>query len=133
MSQINPEFILNKNILIPCEFTKIQQIGIDLTISQEIEINNGASFNVLLNETVKLSKDIYAILIQRSSYNRKGILITGSIYDPGYWGVIGCTIYNLSGKVLHIDKNERICQMVFFNAQAASEYSGQYQKEHLSK
>jgi len=132
MSQINPLKILNAKILIPCEFTKCQQVGIDLTISEDIEIIHGNSKNILLNEIVKLPDNIYATFTHRSSFNRKGILITGSVYDCGYCGVVGCTIYNLSGSVLIIKKNERVGQMLFYQADAASKYEGQYQNEFLN-
>jgi deoxycytidine triphosphate deaminase len=130
---INPDYIISQKILIPCSHTKVQQVGIDLTISEDIKLSHGSSYNVLLNEVVKLPKDIYSTFIHRSSYNRKGVLITGSIYDPGYTGVVGCTIYNLSGEELIIEKNQRIGQMVFFKADPASEYQGQYNFEYLKK
>ena len=129
--QINPQFILDKKVLKTCEYTKCQQVGIDLTISQELILKNNQSANVLLNEEVHLPDDIYSQFYHRSSFNRKGVLITGSIYDPGYAGRVGCTIYNMSGDALHIDKNERIGQMVFYAAEAASKYNGQYNNEHI--
>lgn len=131
MSQVNPKEIIEKGILQRGEFTQVQQVGIDLTLSEDVKIPHGHSYNALLNEIVVLPLDIFATFTHRSSFNRKGIFITGSIYDPGYNGQIGCTIYNLSGAELTIPKNERIGQMLFFRAEAASEYSGQYQKEHL--
>lgn len=131
MAQINPKDIVEHGILIPCEYTKIQQVGIDLTIKEEINIPHGRAVNVLLNEIVKLPRYLFATFTHRSSYNRKGVLITGSIYDPGYNGQIGCTIYNMSGEWLTIPANERIGQMVFFEANPASEYQGQYNFEGL--
>lgn len=133
MSQINPNYIIENKILIPVEQTKVQQVGIDLTISETVLIQHGYSINVLLNEVVYLPQGVFATFTHRSSYNRKGILITGSIYDPGYQGQIGCTIYNLSGKHISIEKNERIGQMIFFKADPASSYNGQYQREHLNE
>lgn len=130
--QINPRTIIEKGILIPYKnYTEVQQVGIDLTTSTLVMIPHGESLNILLNEKVKLPKDVFATFTHRSSFNRKGVLITGSIYDPGYEGQVGCTIYNLSGKQLVIPQDERIGQMVFFNANPASEYRGQYQGEHL--
>ncbi len=129
--QINPNDILEKKILIPCKYTKVAQVGIDLTLSDFVYIQHGGSLNVLLNEVVHLPNDVFATFTHRSTYNRQGILITGSIYDPGYEGVVGCTIYNLSGEDITIPKNERVGQMLFFYAQAASKYSGQYNKEGL--
>lgn len=130
--QINPKLIIKNGFLVTCEFTKIQQVGIDLTLAHEVVVHHGESLNVLLNEKVFLPKDVYATFTHRSSYNRKGVFITGSIYDPGYCGQIGATIYNLSGDMLVFPKNERIGQMVFFEADAASEYQGQYQNENLN-
>lgn len=133
MSQINPNEIIKRNILTPCEFTQIQQVGIDLTLKDRVVLPHGKSFNVLLNEVVELPNYVFSTFTHRSSYNRKGVLITGSIYDPGYKGVIGCTIYNMSGDLLIIEPNERIGQMVFFQADPSSTYEGQYQGEHLEE
>ena len=129
--QINPNKIVESGILTVCEYTEVQQVGVDLTTSEIVELEHGKSYNVLLNETVALPTDIFATFTHRSSYNRKGILITGSIYDPGYEGQVGCTIYNLSGERLVIPQNTRIGQMVFFKADPASSYNGQWQGEHL--
>lgn len=129
--QINPQEIIERGILIAAPFTEVQQVGIDLTLSEEINVEHGSSVNVLLNEKVKLPGNLFATFTHRSSFNRKGVLITGSIYDPGYEGQIGCTIYNLSGQSLLIEKDTRIGQMLFFKADPASEYNGQYQREHL--
>lgn len=131
--QINPKEIIAKKILIIYDGCEIQQVGVDLAISEGILLGHGQSRNVLLNAEVHLPKDIYATFIHRSSFNRRGVLITGSVYDPNYEGVVGCTIYNLSGREIEIKKNERIGQMLFFKADPASEYKGQYQGEFLNK
>lgn len=129
--QINPQEILNRKILVPCEFTKCQQVGIDLTTAHLVDIKDCSSKTVLLNEKIFLPEDVFSTFIHRSSYNRMGVLITGSIYDPGYNGVVGCTIYNLSGRDITISENERIGQMVFYKANKASVYDGTYQNEFL--
>ena len=131
MSQLNPQKMINEKVLEVCEFTKCQQVNVDLTVSENVILNNLQSLNVLLNKIVHLPKDVYATFTHRSSYNRKGVLITGSIYDPGYNGQIGYTIYNMSKEELRIGKNKRIGQIMFFKADPASSYSGQYQGEHL--
>jgi len=131
MSQINPHEIIDRGILKVVKFSKTQQVGIDLTSFKTTAIRTGESLNVELNEIIKLPSDIYAMLYGRSSFNRKGVLIRGSVYDPGYEGQVGCTIYNLSGKALIIEEGERICQMVFFEADSAADYEGQYQGEGL--
>ena len=133
MCQINPQTILKNEILIPCKFTMQQQVGIDLTIQEEIILPEGKSKNVLLNEKLRLPENVYAMLYGRSSFNREGVLIRGSVYDNGYKGQIGCTVYNMSGRQIKFGRNKRIAQMLFFKADAASEYNGQWQGEHLKK
>lgn len=133
MCQINPKSIVESGVLKICEHSLISQVGVDLSLSQSVLLAHGQSMNVLLNEEVHLPDDIFATFTHRSSFNRKGVLVTGSIYDPGYKGQVGCTIYNLSGSHLSIPINERVGQMVFFRADAASKYEGQYQGEGLKR
>lgn len=129
MSQINPRQAIEQDIIQVGPFSEVQQVGIDLTISQSITIEHGRCFNVLFNETIALPKDVFATIHQRSSYSRKGVFITTGIYDPGYTGSLGCTIYNMSGGTINIEVNTRIAQIVCFEADAASEYNGQYQNK----
>lgn len=125
--QINPKEIVERGIIIPCEFTEVQQVGIDLTLSLGVEIKHGESVNVSFNEKVKLPIDVFSTFYQRSSFSRKGVFMTTGVYDPGYEGSIGCTIYNMSGQDLSIPANHRVGQMLFWKAEAAGEYKGQWQ------
>lgn len=125
--QINPKEIAERGIVKMSEYAQIQQVGIDLSLSEDVDLQSGQSVNILLNETIALPDDIYADFKQRSSYSRKGIFVTTGIYDPGYEGSLGCSIYNMSGTPVHIDKNERIGQLLCYKADAASSYDGQWQ------
>lgn len=125
--QINPKEVVEKGIVKMSEFAQIQQVGIDLTVSEPVFLNKGDSINILLNETIKLPADMYATFHQRSSYSRKGIFMTTGIYDPGYEGSLGCTIYNMGNVEILIPANERVGQLMVFKADAASSYNGQYQ------
>jgi len=138
--QINPNEIIGRGIITLSQYSSKQQIGIDLSLNEAIEIGNSRSLNVLLNETINLpgqrkwwqiwkSKAMYAQFQQRSSYSRKGIFVTTGIYDPGYSGSLGCTIYNMSGDTISIPMGERVGQLVCYEADAASTYSGQYQNK----
>lgn len=125
--QLNPQIILDKKILIPSQYTKCQQNGIDCSTREEIKIKSKGFLNILLNEEVKIPKDCFMILYSRSSYSRQGIFVTSGLYDSGFFGTIGCSIYNLSDEEIVIPKNERICQAVFWKASAASLYNGKWQ------
>lgn len=126
--QLNPKEMIEKEIISTCEFTEIQQVGIDLTTSEDLLVPHGSSININFNERINLKdQDIYATIHQRSSYSRKGIFMTSGVFDPGYFGSLGCTIYNMSGEDLSIPANTRIAQVMCFDAEPASKYQGQWQ------
>lgn len=127
-NQINPLQIVELGVVKVCPFSQVQQVGIDLTVSEEVFLKKGDCYNVLLNETIELPSGMYATLQQRSSYSRKGVFITSGVYDPGYCGSLGCTIYNF-GEDLTIPKDTRILQILVFRADSASDYNGQFQNQ----
>lgn len=129
MSQINPKQIVERGIVKLSKYSSIQQVGIDLSIAESITVKHGCSQNILLNETISLPKDIYGTFTQRSSYSRLGIFVTSGIYDAGYSGSLGCTVYNLSGSPITINIGERIGQLICYKADAASSYNGQWQNQ----
>lgn len=134
MSQINPKEALRKGWFIPGdnfdENQQIQQIGIDVTVkpntSNKLIIKSKSCVNVELNEKVDLPDNVYADMKQRSSFSRMGVFITNGFYDPGFHGVCGLTIYNMGEEDIEIPENSRIAQMVFYEAKAASSYTGEY-------
>jgi len=106
---------------------EVQQVGIDLSINRTIKLAQGQSMNVDFEETIHLPNDIYSTFHIRSSFSRKGVFATTGIYDPGYVGSLGCTLYNLGTSPIVIEKGTRVGQMLFFKADAASSYNGQWQ------
>ena len=127
--QINPKQIIEEGIVEMSEYSQIQQVGIDLSVSEGVVIAPKECLNVLLNEKIKLPSDMYALFYQRSSYSRKGVFATTGVYDPGYEGSLGCTIYNLGNESIKIPQNERVGQLLVFKADAASTYNGQWQNK----
>lgn len=125
--QINPEEVLGSGIVNPSAFTQVQQVGIDLSVQEEVILAPKSCKNILLNETIKLPDDVYAQFFQRSSYSRKGVFTTTGVYDPGYEGSLGCTLYNMSEEEIVIPAGERVGQLICYKADAASSYNGQYQ------
>lgn len=129
MSQINPQSIISRGILSYVETTKVQQVGIDLSIGQGFELEHGKSRNILFRESVKIPDNMFALFYQRSSWSRKGVFATSGVYDSGYEGTLGCTVYNMSGDTIKFEEGDRIGQIIFFLADAASSYNGQWQNK----
>lgn len=85
----------------------------------------GHAYGLECFEIIKIPDGMCAILYGRSSLNRNGILVRGSLYDAGFNGVIGCTLY--AGVDCSIRKKTRIAQIIFFEADSSGTYDGQYQ------
>jgi len=127
--QINPRTILDRSIIKYTETTKVQQVGVDLSIGTGFTIKHGESRNINFRESIKLPDNMYALFFVRSTWSRKGLFVSSGVYDSGYEGTIGCTIYNMSGEDVKFIEGDRIGQIICFLADAASSYQGQWQNK----
>ena len=124
---INPKTILENGSIIPAPGTKCQQCGVDVSIKESIVVPAHSFKNIEIAETISVPANAAAMLYVRSSLSRKGIFISSGVYDPGFSGASGCTIYNMGNEPLHLKEGDRIAQMVFFECDPASQYNGKYQ------
>lgn len=125
---INPKKILENGHIIPAEGTKCQQCGVDVTVKETVTIQPHGFQNIEIAEKISVPANAAAMLVVRSSLSRKGIFISSGVYDPGFSGASGCTIYNMdSEKAVTFEAGDRIAQMVFFECDPASQYDGKYQ------
>jgi dUTP pyrophosphatase len=87
---------------------------------------------VVYNEIVNIPTDAFAIGRTRSSLLRSGASVKTALWDSGYSGRSGSlmVVHNPAG--VHLQKNARIMQLVFFGLDAPAEktYSGDYQNEN---
>lgn len=70
-------------------------------------------------------------MISRSSLNRNGLFVVSGLFDSGFNGRIGGTLYCFNQAILQ--HNTRIAQFVLVKAQQRHLYNGQYQNEGLAK
>lgn len=126
--QINPNDILNLKILTPTSNTQVQQVGIDCTLAEKCILPAHSCQNVAIAEKVDLPKTVYMELKLRSSLARRGILMGCGLYDPGFHGDSGCILHNNSENEITLEAGTRICQAVFYTADAAGSYEGEYNK-----
>lgn len=132
------------------------QVGIDLTVCDIKEIVGGAiiddkthhgefnslnsegnywylspgAYQVTFDQGLKtLSSTENATIIQRSSLNRNGVRVQGSIYDPGFGcDNLGATLY--AAVPISIMRHARIAQLVVEtneDVEANKLYNGQFQ------
>jgi len=130
---INPKKVKEDGLVKFGKYTEIQQVGIDLTIAEDVYLKHCKHKAVRLNEIVSVPVSMFALMFSRSTFNRQGILITSTVFEPGWRGIPTVSIYNFSGVDISIAKDTRIAQIIFFKADAASVYNGQYQNQFLDE
>lgn len=69
-----------------------------------------------------------AKVIHRSTFNRSGCFITGSVYDPGYRGMIAGTMYVHTP--LFVEFETRLAQFQIQTAEIGNSYDGDYQDQN---
>jgi dCTP deaminase len=86
-------------------------------------------------EYVKLPENLTAFVEGRSSIGRIGLFIQNAGWvDPGFEGRITLELYNANSLPIKLQKDRRICQLVFCKMDQAAEkpYKGKYQGQEKS-
>lgn len=72
---------------------------------------------------VELPDGVAAILFTRSTLARNGVFVVSGLYDSGYRGHIGFTIYPIGGDII-LEPGTRVGQIAFVSASSAKMYAG---------
>lgn len=73
---------------------------------------------------LSLPEDMVAYIFTRSTLNRNGILVGSGLWDSGYHGPVGTTLYSFQDIEIHLPC--RVAQIVFFKAESSHLYAGAY-------
>lgn len=87
-------------------------------------LERGKSYKVETGYKLTLPEDMIAYIFTRSSLNRNGVLTGSGLWDSGYTGFVGATLYAFQDTILI--PPARIAQIVFFHAESALLYNGSY-------
>jgi len=138
LMQINPKEVVEKGYLKLSSFSKIQQVGIDLSIETGVEVRKHRWQLVRVNEEFHLPSDVFALLFPRSTMLRNGMIVECGVVEPGYEGrpmvaihIPFLTTGDVGVKSMTLSKGYRVVQAIFFKANSASIYNGSYQGEGL--
>lgn len=77
---------------------------------------------------VEVPEGVAAVLYTRSTFARNGVFILSGLYDSGYKGHVGFTIYTIGGEI-QIAPGTRIGQIAFLAAKTARMYDGGWNHE----
>jgi len=80
------------------------------------------------NEIIKLPEGVAAVIFKRSTLNRMGHKLESGLWDSGFTGNLGCTVW--PSHPLKIFSGDRLAQVVFFRAEVSGVlYDGDYQRQ----
>lgn len=74
---------------------------------------------------VNVPEGVAAVLYTRSTLARNGVFLMSGLYDSGYQGHIGFTLYPIAGNI-SIQEGTRVGQIAFLSAESAKMYAGGY-------
>ena len=91
-------------------------------------------FAISTKEFVKMGSKVTSQLWIRSSYARKGVMVSFGKVDAGFHGTLTISCFNSNDEVLEIPIGDRFCQIVFENMQSVpselyDKKSGNYQNQ----
>ena len=95
-----------------------------------IHIEKGIPYALVSVESVEIPENVAAMVIMRSTLNRIGVPIHSGLYDSGFRGKIQPTLYPFNS--FDIELGSRFAQVIFFQANSATLYRGQYQDQGLT-
>lgn len=102
-----------------------------LTDGRVYRLEPGKAYVLQITETIKVPRNKVGLVWMRSTFNRCGCPLFACVFDSGYNGKP--TIAAYPSIPIWIEKNARIAQILFFDADSASLYNGQYQHQGLKK
>jgi dCTP deaminase len=105
-----------------------QPASYDLRVSGDMILSSGMCTLVPSLEWVELPADLAATLRCRSSFGRRGVIITAGFVDPGFRGQLTLCLINMGSEHIALRKNDRVVQMILHQvSDGAPLYEGRYQ------
>jgi dCTP deaminase len=118
-------------VIDPYSGESLQPASYDLRAAQDALLPRGTTTLVPSMEWVELPAELAATLRCRSSFGRRGVILTGGFVDPGFRGQLTLSLINMGPEEIRLVKGERVVQMILHQVFDGEElYDGRYQDSH---
>ena len=97
-------------------------------VENKYVLKAGEVYKVETAYEINIPNNMMAIIFIRSSLNRNGVQLGSGLWDSGFKGNVGFTLYPHVNTNLYLPC--RVAQIVFFEASGAYLYNGQYQQSN---
>lgn len=86
--------------------------GMDLYSLEDVTLEPGCGKVTKTGIALALPEGYVGLVADRSSMAKRGVKTAGGVIDAGYRGEIHIVLWNISGELVHLKRNERIAQML---------------------
>jgi dCTP deaminase len=105
-----------------------QPASYDLRIGDDIRLVPGTCTLAHSLEWVEIPPDLAATLRTRSSYGRRGLLVTAGFVDPGFRGQLTLGLAHMGNEAFMLRQGDRVVQMIIHQVTRGDAiYEGRYQ------
>jgi dCTP deaminase len=105
-----------------------QPASYDLRIAEDTLLKPGSCTLAHTLEWVELPADLAATIRTRSSYGRRGVLVTAGFVDPGFRGQLTLGLVNMDEETVDLKMHDRVVQLILHQVLGADQtYEGRYQ------
>lgn len=135
---INKKYLRNGNIIIPYvqEKTILNGVsygesiaGYDIRIKQNVTLK-AKSFELASSlERFDIPTDLVAVLHDKSTLIRRGLMIGNTVLEPGWKGYLTLELFNHGNEDIEIKAGQGIGQLIFHSIKEPAAYDGKYQNQ----
>lgn len=108
----------------------LSEAGYDLRIKQDITLHPLRRFAIASTiERFNMPENFVAIVHDKSSNIRRGLMVGNSVIEPGWKGWLTLELFYFGWRPLHIKAGTGIAQAIFHSLAEPASYSGKYQNQ----
>ena len=105
----------------------LSEAGYDIRIKQAVTLHPFKRFALASTiEHFHMPKDLVAIVHDKSTHIRRGLLVGNSVAEPGWKGYLTLELFYFGWKPLRIPAGAGIAQVIFHQLETPAEYRGKY-------
>ena len=100
------------------KYAKPGDAGLDLCSTESVDIAPQGMVMVGTGIKSAIPEGFFGLVVPRSGVaTKRGITVinTPGIIDSGYWGEIKLPLYNMSTELQHVERGERLVQMIILS------------------
>lgn len=106
----------------------LSEAGYDIRIAQNVILHPFKRFKLASSvERFDMPNNLVAILHDKSSLIRQGLMIGNTVLEPGWKGFLTLELFYHGWKPLKLHSGQGIGQLIFHETVEASQYDGKYQ------